>query len=66
MAAEGDMGVNPNETEPLHLVNTGHQAANRFSLAHSSKSHVHALGLAWDDASGRNNGQYAPFSWRSA
>ena len=30
------------------------------------ESHVHALGLSWDDSSGRNNGQYAPFSWRSA
>jgi len=27
---------------------------------------VHALGLAWDDESGKNNGQYAPFSWKSA
>ncbi len=66
MAAEGAMGINPNEAEPLHLDNTGHPAANRFALAHASKSHVHALGLAWDDTSGRNNGQYAPFSWRSA
>jgi len=66
MAAEGAMGVNPNATEPLYLDNTGHPAANRFALAHASKSHVHALGLAWDDASGKNNGQYAPFSWRSA
>ena len=41
-------------------------AADRFALARASKSHVHALGLAWDDASGKNNGQYAPFSWRSA
>ena len=66
MAAQGAMGINPNETEPLHFDNTGHPAANRFALAHASKSHVHALGLAWDDTSGRNNGQYAPFSWRSA
>ncbi len=66
MAAEGAMGINPNATEPLHLENTGHPAADRFALAHASKSHVHALGLAWDDSSGRNNGQYAPFSWRSA
>jgi hypothetical protein len=66
MAAEGAMGVDPNATEPLHLDNTGHPAANRFALAHASKSHVHALGLAWDEASGKNNGQYAPFSWRSA
>jgi len=66
MAAEGAKGINPNATEPLHLDNTGHPAADRFALAHASKSHVHALGLTWDDASGKNNGQYAPFSWRSA
>ena len=66
MAAEGAMGINPNATEPLYLDNTGHPAANRFALARASKSHVHALGLNWDDASGKNNGQYAPFSWRSA
>ena len=66
MAAEGAKGINPNATEPLYLDNTGHPAADRFALAHASKSHVHALGLAWDDGSGKNNGQYAPFSWRSA
>jgi len=65
MAAEGAKGINPNATEPLHLDNTGHPAADRFTLAHASKSHVHALGLEWDDTSGKNNGQYAPFSWRS-
>ena len=65
MAAEAAMGMNPNSTEPLCLDNTGHPAANRFALAHASKSHVHALGLDWDDTSGKNNGQYAPFSWRS-
>jgi len=66
MAAEGAMGINPDATEPLHLENTGHPAADRFALAKASKSHVHALGLEWDDVSGKNNGQYAPFSWRSA
>ena len=66
MAAEGAMGINPNATEPLHLDNTGHPASDRLAVAHASKSHVHALGLAWDDASGKNNGHYAPFSWRSA
>jgi hypothetical protein len=66
MTAEGAMGVNPGATEPLHLENTGHPAADRFALARASKSHVHALGLEWDDVSGMNNGQYAPFSWRSA
>ena len=66
MAAAGAMGINPAATEPLHLDHTGHPAADRFALARASKSHVHALGLAWDDVSGKNNGQYAPFSWSSA
>jgi hypothetical protein len=66
MAASAAMGINPEATEPLHLDNTGHPAANRFALAHATKSHVHALGLSWDDDTGTNNGQYAPFSWQSA
>lgn len=66
MAAEGAMGLNPEATEPLHLENTGHPAADRFALAHASRSHVHALGFEWDDVSGKNNGQYAPFSWQAA
>ena len=65
MAAEGAMGINPEATKPLYLDNTGHPAANRFALARASRSHVHGLGLEWDDVSGKNNGQYAPFSWRS-
>lgn len=66
MAAQGAMGVNPAATEPLYLENTGHPAADRFALAHAVRSHVDALGLSWDDTSGTNNGQYAPFAWRSA
>ena len=66
MAAEGVKGLNPNSAEPMHLDNTGHPAADRFALARASRSRVQALGLAWQDESGRNNGQYAPFSWRSA
>jgi hypothetical protein len=66
MAGEAAMGMNPNAAEPLHLDNTGHPAADRYALAHASKSHVHALGLVWDDATGKNNGQYAPFSWQGA
>jgi hypothetical protein len=64
MAAVGAKGLNPDAE--LRLENTGHPAANTFTLAHASKSHVHALGLTWDDVSGKNNGQYAPFSWKSA
>jgi hypothetical protein len=66
MAAEPANGLNPNATEPLYLDNTGHPAADRFALARASSSRVQALGLSWTDASGGNNGQYAPFSWRSA
>jgi hypothetical protein len=64
MAAVGATGLNPNAE--LRLENTGHPAADTFTLAHASRSHVRALGLAWDDVTGKNNGQYAPFSWRSA
>ena len=66
MAAEGAKGINPDATEPMFLENTGHPASDRLALAHASKSHVHALGLSWDDVSGKNNGHYAPFAWRSA
>lgn len=66
MAASGAMGINPAAGQPLELDNTGHPAANRFTLARASKSHVNALGLKWDELSGTNNGQYAPFSWQSA
>ncbi|MFC7516522.1 DUF1326 domain-containing protein [Herbaspirillum sp. GCM10030257] len=66
MAAEGVMGLDPNATEPICLDNTGHPAASRFALARASRSHVDAMGIKWDDISGRNNGQYAPFSWQSA
>ncbi|MEP6905531.1 MAG: DUF1326 domain-containing protein [Gemmatimonadales bacterium] len=66
MSAQPAMGINPEITEPMHLDNTGHPAANRLALAHALNSHVSALGLRWDDKSGKNNGQYAPFDWRSA
>jgi hypothetical protein len=66
MAAEGVMGLNPDATEPLHIGNTGHPANDRLALCHASKSKVSALGLTWDDVSGRNNGHYAPFAWQGA
>ena len=66
MAGEGAMGIDPNATEPMYLENTGHPVSSRLALAHASKSHVHAPGLTWDDASGKNNGHFAPFNWRSA
>ena len=66
MAARGAMGLDPSVTEPIYLENTGHPAASRFALAHASSSRVNALGLTWTDTSGKNHGQYAPFSWGSA
>jgi hypothetical protein len=66
MAAEGAMGIDPSITEPISMDNTGHPAASRFALARASKSHVDALGVNWNDTSGKNHGQYAPFSWRGA
>ena len=65
MSARGATGLDP-AAPPLQLSNTGHPAANTFSLARAEFSHVSALGMAWDDTSGRNNGQFAPFSWQSA
>ena len=65
MAAEAAMGMNPNAAEPMKFTNTGHPAADTFTLAHASKSHVDFLGLAWSDITGKNNGQFAPFSWRN-
>lgn len=66
MAAQPAMGIDPSNTTPLQLSNTGHPANNTVNLAHATKSHVSALGLSWNDTSGKNNGQYAPFNWRSA
>ena len=66
MAAEGVKGLNPHSSEPLHLDHTGHPAADRFALARASRSRLRALGLEWEDATGTNNGQYAPFSWQGA
>ncbi len=63
MAAEGQKGIDPNISEPMFLDNTGHPVSSRLALAHASRSHVRALGLAWDDDSGKNNGHFAPFKW---
>ena len=53
MAAEGAKGINPDATEPMYLDNTGHPAADRFALAHASRSRVHAFDMTWEDDSGR-------------
>jgi hypothetical protein len=65
MSAKAANGLNPS-APPLQLHNTGHPAADNFTLARASASHVSALGVSWDDESGMNNGQYAPFAWQQS
>jgi hypothetical protein len=62
----GVVGISPHAAEPLHFDYTGHPASDRFALAHASESRIHALGVSWDDISGKNNAQSATFSWKSA
>ena len=63
IAVEGIAGAKTKE--PIYLDNVGHPAASRLALAKASRSHMHAFGINWDDTSGRNNGHFAPFSWKS-
>lgn len=62
--AEGVPGANPDQ--PLFLDNTLHPANARLAVAKARRSHLHAFGLSWDDDTGRNNGHFAPFSWRGS
>jgi hypothetical protein len=61
---EGIPGAN--QGEPIYFDNVGHPAASRLALAKASRSHMHGFGINWDETSGRNNGHFAPFSWKSA
>lgn len=63
IAIEGIAGAK--QDEPIYLDNVGHPAASRLALAKATRSHMHAFGINWDETSGRNNGHFAPFSWRS-
>jgi hypothetical protein len=66
MSAQGVMGIDPTITEPMYIENTGHPASSRMALARALRSHVHSLGVSWDDDSGKNNGHFAPFAWKNA
>ena len=66
IAGKPSMGVDPNNDRPLQISNTGHPASDSINLANAIRSHVDALGLSWDDSSGKNSGAFAPFNWRSA
>jgi hypothetical protein len=63
IAVDGIAGAK--QDEPIYLENVGHPAASRLALAKASRSHMHGFGIDWDDTSGRNNGHFAPFSWKS-
>jgi hypothetical protein len=63
LAIEGIPGAN--QGEPIWFDNVGHPAASRLALAKASRSHMHAFGINWDETSGRNNGHFAPFAWKS-
>jgi hypothetical protein len=48
----------------LGIDNTFHPAGPRLNLATASKNFVDCFGIQWDDARGRTNGHFAPFTWR--
>ena len=63
-ACEGTPGADPNT--PIYFDNVAHPSNTRLALAHATKSHLHAFGINWDDTSGKNNGHFAPFSWKAS
>jgi len=63
LAVDGIAGAR--NGEPIYLDNVGHPAASRLALAKATRSHMHAFGINWDDTSGKNNGHFAPFAWKS-
>lgn len=64
MVEEGVAGQAGMSGETLQLVNTGHPAADRLGLAHSTGTRINAFGIIYEEMSGRNNGHFAPFDWR--
>ena len=52
--------------EPLVIDNSIHPVNKRVALARASRSVLSVFDLRMNDVSGRNNGHFAPFSWRSA
>jgi len=56
----------PSAADPQQAIgvdNTAHPVNSRLSLAKATRSHMHAFGIDWDDATGTRNGHFAPFSW---
>lgn len=53
-----------NPAEPMYVDNVAHPANTRLGLGKATQSHMHAFVLDWDDATGQNNGHFAPFKWQ--
>ena len=49
--------------EAISLANTAHPVNETLALARATRSHLHAFGVDWDDATGTRNGHFAPFAW---
>lgn len=64
MAVEGLPGAKAEE--PLYIDNTVHPANRRLALGKATRSRLTALGMNWNETSGKTNGHFAPFSWRSS
>jgi len=52
--------------EPLVIDNSIHPVNRRVALARATRSILSVFNLRMNDTSGRNNGHFAPFTWRSA
>ena len=66
MAAEGVTGLDQMQQSLFTSTTQAIRLQSRFALARALKTHVNALGLKVDEATGKNNGQYAPFSWQGS
>lgn len=49
--------------EPLLITNTVHPVSSTLALARGTSVNVNMFGLSWNDATGKNNGHFAPISW---
>jgi hypothetical protein len=54
------------EGEHLQIDDPLHPSNPRLAIARSTRSHLHAFGVDWDDESGRNNGDFAAFKWQAS
>jgi hypothetical protein len=65
MVEEGVEGAQGADGGNIYLDNVGHPVSSRIALAHSTGTRINAFGITYEEASGRNNGHFAPFNWSS-